>query len=118
LKFKTKITVQGKPDLPNKSHSHWSVEEKRRKLWHGKMARAIHYRPNKPLSKVKMICTRYSSRKPDYDNLVYSFKAVVDSLVKESIIVDDDLFTIVERHYFWVKTKEVDSFITVEVIEL
>ena len=48
-------------------------------------------RPSEPLSKVTLTLTRKSSKEPDYDGLVSSFKYVVDGLVKAEFLKDDSL---------------------------
>lgn len=113
--FRIKLTIPGKPELSNGGRAHWAVINKQRQRWHAAVARAVLFKPQEPLTMVKLTCIRHSSNKCDYDNLVYSFKPVVDGLVNAGIIIDDDLFTIVERRYFWCKTSRDKPFITVEV---
>lgn len=55
---------------------------------------------------------------PDYDNLVYSFKPVIDGLVHAKIIQNDDMNTVVMRHYAWAKVKRGQEQITIEVEEI
>lgn len=116
--FRIKLTIPGKPELSNGGRAHWAVINKQRQRWHAAVARSIEFRPIEPLKMCSIICHRYSSNKCDYDNLVYSFKPVVDGLVNAGIIVDDDLFTIVERKYLWSKTSRDKPFITIEVMEI
>ncbi len=42
-----------------------------------------------PLQKCKLTFVRSSSREPDYDGLISSFKMVVDALVRSGILIDD-----------------------------
>lgn len=74
--------------------------------------------PPKPLEKASLILTRHSSRAPDYDNLTISFKAVVDSLRKVKIIKNDSMDVIGKPEYNWVKCKNGQGHITIEVYEL
>ena len=96
---------------------HWSVQHKEAEAWKwlvfGELGGDI---PKRPWRKVKMICTRHSSRQPDYDNLVASFKPVIDALVKNSVIADDrpDNFEGEHPDYEWVKGQ---SHITVEIYD-
>lgn len=55
---------------------------------------------------------------PDYDNLVYSFKPVIDGLKNCGVIKNDDMLTIVDRKYFWTKVPEKMKHITIEVEEV
>ena len=89
-----------------------------RQTWHRLVSLAISHKPESPIKICKVICIKYSSRKCDYDNLVYSFKPVIDGLVLSGIIKDDDMMTIIDRKYMWCKFPEKDSYITIEVQEL
>lgn len=55
---------------------------------------------------------------PDYDNLVYSFKPVIDGLKNAGIIKNDDMLTIIDRKYSWCKVPEKMKHITIEVEEI
>ena len=46
-------------------------------------------RPEKPLSAVKITLVRRGKKYLDYDNLVASFKPVVDGLIRSKILKDD-----------------------------
>lgn len=46
-------------------------------------------RPSKPLTKYTITFTRHTTRPLDIDNLVASFKPVLDSLVLSEVILDD-----------------------------
>ena len=63
--------------------------------------------PTEPYSKARVVLTRLSSRQADYDNVVASFKVVVDALVKNSILADDGPDNFVNGHpdYQWEKGK-------------
>lgn len=74
--------------------------------------------PKEPLEKCEVICTRFSSRKSDFDNLVASFKPVIDGLRDARIIKDDDESVIVKRDYLNAKCKPGEGHITVKVTEL
>jgi len=119
IKFFTKFSIAGLPELPNKSHGHWGGMQKKRERWHNAVERAAFmFRPKSPLTKCKLILERHASRKCDYDNLVYSFKPVVDGLVHSKFLVDDDYGTILERDYRLVKSTMKDQHITIEIKEL
>lgn len=55
---------------------------------------------------------------PDDDNLMISFKPVVDGLIRAKIITDDNPSIIEKRNYIWKKTKQKEGFIQVYVKEL
>lgn len=67
------------------------------------------------LQKVTLHCVRASSVKPDYDNLAYSFKPLVDAFLPQKketqsetrmgLLESDDDSVIVSRSYTWVPAK-------------
>jgi Holliday junction resolvase RusA-like endonuclease len=52
--------------------------------------------PSKPLKKVRLKFTRFSTSKMDWDNLVISFKAIQDGLVDCGVMRDDKVKNIPE----------------------
>jgi hypothetical protein len=54
-----------------------------------------------PWSRVAIECTRASVREPDFDNLVSSFKPLIDGIVDSGLIEDDNSKVIVAREYLW-----------------
>lgn len=59
--------------------------------------------PDEPFARAWITCTRFSSAReaPDYDNLVASFKPIVDGLVLVGVLLDDNPDVIVGRTYNW-----------------
>jgi hypothetical protein len=50
----------------------------------------MDYRPLIPLTKYKIVCTRYTTKPLDpFDNLPSSFKPIIDALTDFKIIEDD-----------------------------
>lgn len=64
-------------------------------------------------AKVKF--TRFSSVRPDYDNLVGGFKGCLDALVLSSVILDDHYDNIGWPEYDWVKAPSKAGCFTIEV---
>ena len=101
------------PSLPGLNTStrrrHWSQQHKEAVQWESlvwaEMAMAGQEKPTEPWEKVRCRLTRCSSRQPDYDNLVASFKVVLDSLVKNSVLADDRPQNFTDGHpeYVWKK---------------
>lgn len=116
-KYKHKVTIRSVPSLGNR-HQHWAKTARERKMWHQRIQFAFKYRPLFPLKAVSIYVVRYSSRMPDYDNLVYSFKPIFDGLIHAGIIVNDDMNTVVMRHYSWAKVKRGQEQITIDVEEI
>lgn len=106
MKYFYKFSICALPKLPNGSHGHWADVNKKRKLWHSWVeSQVIFMKPKEPLKAVKLTFARVSTTPCDFDNMVYSFKPVVDGLVNSKIIHDDDYETILERHYHFIKCK-------------
>lgn len=117
--YKLVIDIADLPKSPNAygtAGNKWAVA-KDRKHWRDAVSLiARTRRPPAPLTKVSIICTRYSSRAMDFDNRVMSFKPLIDGLVDGKIIVDDKDSVIVDRKYPQVISKA--RGIKIEVIEL
>jgi hypothetical protein len=74
-----------------------------RSLWRRKIKYwAMPPYPSSPLKKSKIICQRHSMKQQDFDNLVGSFKYVIDALVFNGILEDDSPKHL-ERQYEWIK---------------
>lgn len=68
-------------------------------------------------TKANIVCERHSSREQDYDNLVASFKCVIDSLTFHGILVDDGP-KILTREYKWIKAKKGEFKIVLIITEV
>lgn len=112
-----KVVIKGVPSLNNR-HQHWSKTSRERKEWHEKVRRAFKFKPGAPVDRCMIRVVRFSSRQPDYDNLVYSFKPVFDGLTEAGIILDDNMNVVIERKYSWCKVKRGEEMIEIEVTEL
>lgn len=98
---------------------HWAAKNKIVQQWKALVRFAVgHQVPKEPLEKAELIYTRYSSRCLDFDNLVNSYKAVQDGLVGAGVIQDDKVKNIGYPTYRWVKTKQKQGYITIEIKEL
>lgn len=81
------------PDTVNQSRkrSGWQAISRNADHWrrmiHDKVVQ--HGKPALPFAKARLTLIRHSSREPDYDGLVASFKVVIDGLVKAGVIMDD-----------------------------
>ena len=98
------------PGLPkvtsNGPHGKWFAAAAERKRWvikTGNMA-IICGLPREPLKKARITLTRMSSFQPDYDNLVISFKPILDGLKRAGVIVDDRMDNIGRPEYLHEKT--------------
>lgn len=75
-------------------------------------------KPESPLLECSITCIRLSSRASDYDNLVASFKPIIDGLMDAGIIVDDNENCVIQRWYRNEKTKPGKGSIKVIVEEI
>ncbi len=91
MKYTLEFEVPILPRLPNQLlGSNWRTRAGHAKKWERLVWRYCwHLKPDLPLAKAKLVLTRFSSRRPDYDGLVGSFKAPIDALVKCGILSGD-----------------------------
>lgn len=115
-KYTLEFTLSGLPRTTNGSHGHWRARQVRSKALKARVfASCWHLRPKTPLTQARITLTRLSSVEPDYDNLVISFKVVLDGLRQAGIIVDDRRKNIGRPEYLWEKCKPGEGHIKVKV---
>lgn len=86
------LAVAALPLLPNAKGQkrHWAVEHRYRKAWHRAVRAALGtQRPSEPWPNAHLTLTRRSDKEPDADNLMASWKPVIDGLRVCGVIVDD-----------------------------
>jgi Holliday junction resolvase RusA-like endonuclease len=102
--------------------SHWTVRHREAKKWHtrvySKMFLTKQGAPLEPLKKASLELVRYSSRSPDFDGLVQSFKPVIDALKKCGVIEDDNMSVIGRPDYRWEKACQREGRIKILVEEI
>lgn len=89
--YKLKFQISGVPSSGNaKLDKHKLAQYRENKKWHKKVFLAVRNQlPAKPLNKCELHLIRYGSMTLDYDNLVISFKSIVDGLSEAGVIADD-----------------------------
>lgn len=109
-------------DLPKRynlyKNQHWAVKNAEAKKWHRIVAAHVIAAggwPPVPLQKAKVSLIRYSSKAPDYDGLVQSFKPVMDALVRCKVLKDDNMGVIGRPEYTWEKVAPKTGMIRVIV---
>ncbi len=116
--FALKFELPGLPRTTNGSHGHWRVKAAHSKTWKQKVFTACwHLRPLWPLKAARIVLTRVSSVEPDYDNLVISFKPVIDGLRQAGVIADDKMSVIGAPTYAWRKCKPGLGHVVIEVFQ-
>jgi len=101
---------------------HWRFRHTEDKRWKRLVGEAFLspdcHLPPVPLRRAKLTLIRYSSRCPDHDGLVSSFKTVIDALVKNRVLEDDSYEHIGMPEYRWEKAPPKAGRIEVFVEEL
>jgi len=97
--------IPGLPKTVNQiGRRHWAVKMKEAQEWKlGVMCACMGKKPLRPLKVANIFLTRFSRVRPDYDNLVNSFKAVLDGLIDAGIIENDRHENIGVPIYNWKK---------------
>lgn len=121
LKFKAPL-----PILQSDKFGSYAARNAYRKRWHQRVAAEFPVRallPPEPLKRVRVECVRHSAARPDHSNLVYSYKPVIDGLIRCGVLSDDNPNVIEEEKYRWEKVPPghrsgTNSFIEVMVSEL
>lgn len=103
LKYEIEFEINDLPKTINSiGRRHWSVKVKEANKWKNLVAAHILSRGSCPrLLRAKITLTRSSSRCPDSDGLVSSFKHVLDGIVGAGLIPDDSYKTIGMPDYRW-----------------
>lgn len=115
--MKIEFEIDGLPPTINAiGRMHWAVKVKNIRMWTNLILASIGpNRPTTPFKKATLCLTRFSSSEPDYDNLVISFKPVIDALVKLEVITSDKPSVIGQPTYLWEKASPKKGKIKVRV---
>lgn len=93
MAYRIAFELEGAPVLQSAGSggAHWSSRRKIRKRWRDVVAWKCRElgRPRRPLPRARVTLTRYSPRACDFDNLVASFKPVLDGLVDGGVLAGD-----------------------------
>lgn len=121
--YRLELEISGLPKRFNQGQgSHWTVRHQEAQKWHkrvlGRMVVTRSFPPKRPLSRARVTLIRYSSRAPDFDGLVQSFKPVMDALKKCLIILDDNMEVIGKPDYRWEQTCRGEGKIRILVEEV
>lgn len=122
MTYVIQFELPGLPKMANPSgarSTHWRFADAERKRWQDYVILATCYgRPPKPLDRVHLTLTRFSSSEPDYDGLVRGFKSVVDGLRLAGILAEDRLSNTGAWECHWVRCKRLEGKIRVRVEEV
>jgi Holliday junction resolvase RusA-like endonuclease len=96
--------------------SHWRARHEHNKMFFNLVALNVkNFKPQMPLEEAKLTFTRVASRAPDFDNLVGSFKCIIDALVRCGIIAGDTPQVIGQPVYLFEKSKRSNGKIKIKV---
>lgn len=117
--YRVRIQIGALPELPRTIRSrHWTVQARHRDQWHALVAAALAgKRPAAPLERATLILTRHSAQEPDRDNLMASWKDVIDGLRHAGVILNDKRQNIGTPDSRWEKAGHKNGHVTIEVIE-
>lgn len=121
MSYILELHIQILPRLPNQLlGARWQTRAGHAKKWRDIIAKevALAGRPDSPLKRAKLRCVRKSTQRADYDGIVGSFKACIDSLVKCGVLIDDthEVIGVPEYDHEKVGPKRGGVFIRVEEI--
>ena len=118
MTYSLTFELEGLPKSQTNNYGHWRTRAKSKKDWEDRViAATITQWPKDPLTEAKLTFTRCSSSEPDFDNLVASFKPVMDGLVRARIILDDKPSVVGQPQYRWEKAAPKQGKIRVQVVE-
>jgi len=114
--YRIRIELDGLPSLNTAANRHWRVLQREKKEWQARVAAALVGKiPPRPLTSAVVRLTRFSSVEPDADNLLHSFKRVLDQVVRSGVLEDDSPAVIGSPIYGWEKVPPKKGYIVVEV---
>lgn len=101
--YRLEFELEGLPKTTNAfaRGSYWTYKREKDKWLAAIRCMTVLQKPKTPLKRAKLTLTRKSSKRPDNDGLVSSFKYVVDALVHCGIIEDDTPDIIGFPDYRW-----------------
>src|SRR3954465_11770573 len=105
-KYELSFTIHGLPKMANTwGRSQHFVRHRHDSSWHRMVMLAVGARrPKSPLKLYSLTLIRYSSKEPDYDGLVLSFKTIIDGLRHAAVLEDDKLSNSGSWNVRWEKT--------------
>ena len=120
-RYTLNLSIDGLPATYNSiaMRSYW-VKIRNKNLWKDLISHHVRGQEplHGPLKNARCSFTRCSSKAPDYDGLVQSFKPVLDGLVEAGILSDDSMAVIGKPEYEWQPVKRGEGMIKIRVEEV
>ena len=119
MKYHLIIEIPGLPQLQSGSFGHWSARRRHDARWKDLVWYELRGRlPPYALERSLIVCTRYSAARssPDRDNLVASFKPLLDAL--QGHVIWDDSPEHMSAEYHWENCPRGEGRVVIEVTEV
>ncbi len=122
--YHLRIEIPGLPRLQSGAFGHWRERRKHDSRWKQLVGYELRGKfPPKPFERAFVVCTRFSasSKAPDRDNLVASFKPLVDALVDPPLarpVLVDDSPDHMTAEYHWEPCPRGKGRVVIEVAEV
>jgi hypothetical protein len=115
--YRLSLILSGLPKTTNAGgRLHWAVKVREARSWKNLVNVATrNAKPPHPLKAATLALTRYSTREPDFDGLVSSFKHIIDGLVDAGIIADDKPSVIGQPAFYWHKVAPKNGHVLIQV---
>jgi hypothetical protein len=119
-KYSLELTINELPPLMTNGTQHsWRARAGIKSKWKNRTALEIGGRiPPSPLTRARVKFVRHSSNEPDFDNLVTSFKPIMDGLVLARVLIDDAREIVGQPEYVWAKEKRNKGHVMIYVEEV
>ena len=115
-RYSLRFVIDSLPVMGLNSRRHWRAVQKDNHAWLARVRFAtLGKLPEQPLRCAHVSLTRKSASEPDWDNLVGSFKPILDALRKLQVILDDKMSVIGQPVYLWQRAPRGRGSIEVEV---
>ena len=117
--YHLRIELPGLPQLQSGAFGHWSARRRHDSRWKQLVAlEARGHWPKEPLERASLVCTRFSCARssPDRDNLVASFKPLIDAL--QGVVIKNDSPEHMTAEYHWEKCHRGEGRVVIEVSEV
>ena len=117
--YHLRIAIPGLPSLQSGAFGHWSARRRHDSRWKQLVCIELMGKlPKERLVRAFVSCTRYSAARssPDRDNLVASFKPLLDALQYDVIWEDSPEHMTAEYH--WEKCGRGEGRVVIEVTEV
>ncbi len=117
MAYELKIKLMGLPKTQNALNTmHWAKKSAHAKKWKRDVKlQCWSHLPPQPLRHASLKLIRASSRQPDYDGMVGSFKCLIDGLVEAKVLANDNPDVVGRPHYEWRRVAAKEGHVLIEV---